>query len=465
MNKDSGIVYRGNSFSVPPPLPGFGSSNQIFITLAVILGLVLGVALAFDIKTGIGLLLGIGGLVLVCLKPVTGVYAFFLLAFWERVTILPGLTPAAGIGYLALVGFLYNVFLTHKFRIRRTGQEWAFLIFLALIVISSGYAINRARLTKRTFTLVQLMIIYYMIITLINNRERLTVFLWIILIATLVTSVASLYQYYQSGGMRVTGVGRNPNYTSATLIMGLFVAWDLFRRAKVVIVKYVVTISAVLFMAAFMLTYSRAGLLAMIAGGMYIIFYEKKKGKAFLFGIVAAVLLFIFMPQGFKDRIAGKGEASISTEGRTNEARAAFFMIRDHPVFGVGFQNYGEYYARYVTPIYSHEYRGAHNTFLQVTAELGLPGLIVFLWILYNSWRTLRKARTFPGVDEQIQYTARVISAVFVAYLVICMFTGMVTQKDLWVVLSLGTVLLRISRSGESEARVDRGIARMESRA
>jgi putative inorganic carbon (hco3(-)) transporter len=465
MKKDAGIAYRKNSSPVSRPRPGFGRSNQVFIILAVIIGIFIAVTLSMNLKAGFGVLLGIGGLILVCLKPVTGVYGFFLLAFWERVTILPGLTPAAGIGYLALVGFLYNVFVTHKIRIRRTGQEWPFLVFLGIIVISSAYALNRPLLIKRTFTLIQLMIIYYMITSLIDNRERLRTFLWIIFIATLMTSVAALFQYYQSGGIRVTGVGKNPNYTSATLIMGLLVAWDLFKKNRVIIVKYLILLSGGVFMAAFMLTYSRAGLLAMMTGIIYLLFYEKKRGKAVVFGIVGAVVLFIFMPQGFKDRIAGKGEAGLSVEGRTKEIRAALLMIKDHPFFGVGFQNYGEHYAAYVTPYYSHEYRGAHNTFLQLGAELGVPGLLVFLWILFNSWRTLGKARKRSGEeDEGINLTSRVISAVFISYLIICVFAGMVTQKDLWVVLSLGTVLMRVSRNEAGKPPPDRDIAVIESR-
>ncbi|MEA1928402.1 MAG: hypothetical protein U9N73_09360, partial [Candidatus Auribacterota bacterium] len=110
-----------------------GSNNRAFIGWAVILGLFLSFALSSNILVGIGILFALTGLILFCQKPVIGVYAFLFLSIWERVVILPEFTPAAGIGYLALVGFVYNVLITRKIQLHRTGQEWSFLFLLAVI--------------------------------------------------------------------------------------------------------------------------------------------------------------------------------------------------------------------------------------------------------------------------------------------------------------------------------------------
>ncbi len=54
-------------------------------------------------------------------------------------------------------------------------------------------------------------------------------------------------------------------------------------------------------------------------------------------------------------------------------------MIRDRPFFGQGI---GSFFWR--LPAYSHHsfYENAHNYFLQIGAELGMVGLIAFLWLL-----------------------------------------------------------------------------------
>ena len=420
--------------------------TRVFIGVAIVLGLALSLIIQLNIIAAIGILLGLAALIVFCLKPVIGVYVFFFFSIWERVTILPEFSPATGIGYLVLIAYLYNIFLSRKIKIFRIGQEWAFLAILCAIALSSIYAINREVLFGRAFTLLQLLIMYYIIVHLVNDEEKLRNFLWIILLTTVLSAGVSLFQRFQAGGMRVTGLGRNPNYTSATLILGMGVAGVLFKRARHVFLKYVIILFGGLLMMSFLFTYSRGGLLAFASGIMYVLLYQKNKGKALLVSGILLVIIYIFMPAGFKDRIAGKGEARYSSENRIEQVRAGLMMIKDHPWFGVGFINFEENYASYVTPVYSHEFRGVHNTYVQLAADLGLPGLIFFLWVFFNSWRHLREVRNSPDADEWLRYASRIISGIFIAYLVTAIFAGMVTQKDFWVVLSLGTAMAEIAR-------------------
>ncbi|MBQ6429132.1 MAG: O-antigen ligase family protein, partial [Acidaminococcaceae bacterium] len=73
-------------------------------------------------------------------------------------------------------------------------------------------------------------------------------------------------------------------------------------------------------------------------------------------------------------------------------------VVEEHPL-GIGWYNY-----RYVFPEYDFYFKNpdvimyhCHNLFLNVTAELGLPGLVLFLcgWVymLYLAVKLVRKAR------------------------------------------------------------------------
>lgn len=77
-------------------------------------------------------------------------------------------------------------------------------------------------------------------------------------------------------------------------------------------------------------------------------------------------------------------------------------IVEDHPL-GIGWYNY-----RYVFPEYDFYFKNpdvimyhCHNLFLNVAAELGIPGLILFLcawsWLLYLAVKLVKKAR-FPWV-------------------------------------------------------------------
>ncbi|MFQ5839311.1 MAG: tetratricopeptide repeat protein [Candidatus Methylomirabilales bacterium] len=76
-------------------------------------------------------------------------------------------------------------------------------------------------------------------------------------------------------------------------------------------------------------------------------------------------------------------------------------LIRDHPLLGIGAGNFGLAYAAYRP---AEEWRlsagaavmEAHNDFLHVGAEIGIFGLICFLWLLgralHLAWRSAREA-------------------------------------------------------------------------
>ena len=235
-------------------------SRIFFILLAIFSGLFLGKLLSANPVRAFGIFVALAFLIWFCRKPVAGVFMFFLFAPWERVTILPGVTPAAGIGYLAFFGFVYNALVTRRIRVRPTGQEWPFLIFLSLILLSSLQAFNTQRLIKWTLTMVQLMLAYYMIVNLIDTEKKIARFFWVILLAILTTSLAGQYQRWIGGeAMRVIGVGRNPNYTAATMGLGIFIGIALFKRVETAFGKLVLVGAEASIIMSFLYTKSRGG--------------------------------------------------------------------------------------------------------------------------------------------------------------------------------------------------------------
>ena len=84
----------------------------------------------------------------------------------------------------------------------------------------------------------------------------------------------------------------------------------------------------------------------------------------------------------FPPAVAAKlRSASESMEVRIGYWGAGLRMIADHPLLGVGLDNFADRYSEYKLPT-GREVKRAHNDYLQVAAELGVPGLIVFcaLW-------------------------------------------------------------------------------------
>ena len=83
------------------------------------------------------------------------------------------------------------------------------------------------------------------------------------------------------------------------------------------------------------------------------------------------------------------------TNNRKDYWNNAIEIIKDHVIFGVGYNAYS-LVSRDYTNAYKREYGGyPHNCYLQMTAEIGLIGLSSFFWIIFvlysNSLRNIRK--------------------------------------------------------------------------
>ena len=114
-----------------------------------------------------------------------------------------------------------------------------------------------------------------------------------------------------------------------------------------------------------------------------------------------------FLPAGVRYRLgqtlvkqpaaqesAASLENSLDPSARTRVEvwKGALWMIREHPFWGVGyslFQNKIQHYWSGQVAI------DAHNTYLLIAAEMGIPALLIFLWIVgLMSWHAFSLYRT-----------------------------------------------------------------------
>jgi len=96
----------------------------------------------------------------------------------------------------------------------------------------------------------------------------------------------------------------------------------------------------------------------------------------------------------FGDRLSA---AFINLKDRIYHWQTAINMMKDHLMFGVGIDNFGQWQRRYRS-LESIEFRGtpmsgadnAHNTFLQIGATTGLLSMLIYITIMvFIFWRSL----------------------------------------------------------------------------
>jgi O-antigen ligase len=132
-------------------------------------------------------------------------------------------------------------------------------------------------------------------------------------------------------------------------------------------------------------------------------------------------------------------------------------MVEDKPVIGVGSGNFPISSIHYllVKPgaierdefILDHP-KVAHNSYLQILAELGIVGLALFLSIIgFAIWCALKAAQWFGRAgDTQMEIVARAMVVALVGILAADFFITEQYGKQLWLLLGLGPALLGVAR-------------------
>jgi O-antigen ligase len=145
-------------------------------------------------------------------------------------------------------------------------------------------------------------------------------------------------------------------------------------------------------------TYSRGGFLSIGAVSAIWFWRSPHKLKTFAAVVIAAALVLPVLPTQFWDRmstIAAPADArDDSQQSRLHFWRVAVAMANDRPLTGVGHAAYPRAYNRYDwTGGQFMTNRAVHSAWFGVLAELGYPGLLLFLLILFGSFRACRRVR------------------------------------------------------------------------
>ena len=120
--------------------------------------------------------------------------------------------------------------------------------------------------------------------------------------------------------------------------------------------------------------------------------------------LIAAVAMALISTGYLQTVVLGKltGQEVGSRLERLNQALTGLQMFRAHPIAGVGLSQYGYYYDRYqfvsvalpIDPVLAKHI--ANNVYIELLAELGVVGLLLFVAFLIQIWRHTKAARLRP---------------------------------------------------------------------
>jgi len=253
-----------------------------------------------------------------------------------------------------------------------------------------------------------------------------------------VFALAAIWMYLTSEYGRLTGTFYWANPAAAYLIPAVVWGVDQIRRRERSRGLYGWLAATAVFLAAFLLTDSRAAsavLIVVVLLYLLLVKLNRSFWIKFVFTVVVAVGLSYGLVRvstltdqhtakvapGSRFSEAVKGESSSGSD-RLRFLSSALNMWFEHPVLGVGAGTYGDVHPSYQQRVVSAS-TSAHNVYVQVLAELGLPGAMLLagllLTLLLGSLRGLvRRPELVPvalgtlgllmhmGLDIDVRYPA-----------------------------------------------------------
>jgi putative inorganic carbon (hco3(-)) transporter len=219
------------------------------------------------------------------------------------------------------------------------------------------------------------------------------------------------------------GVFSNPNFLAYHLVVAVPLALALRELERRQVVKLLWLGAVAVLATAILLTESRGGSLGL--GGVLLLWLVRglARGRMAVGAAVAVAIALLMAPGGPWNRAETRatlaGQVDASAQGRIDAWRTAQRIVAARPLDGVGIGAFVVGYDRYA-PGDAGPARTAHNSFLMIAAEVGLPALVLFALALTLAFLALgRAARAAPAQAPLI----RAVQTSLFGF-VVCSLTG-----------------------------------------
>lgn len=188
----------------------------------------------------------------------------------------------------------------------------------------------------------------------------------------------------------------SPNYLAMSLVPSLFVGWYLLRSK---VRSMVHTISMATIVSTLYFTYSYGTWLATLLSFFIIRFLAGKPKKIFLHASVLFLFISIlFLSQYSNEKLTNvfSPQKHSSLESRLVIWKSAFYILKDHWLFGIGPGNFQEKYLEYqkfFPPYPEWAVPQPHNLYLAFWLQSGLAGFSGFLWLVTAWLKNIREQK------------------------------------------------------------------------
>lgn len=428
---------------------------------ALLAAAMIGLLLAYDPVYGIAALFAL------LYVPLALVNMPLAIAMWLPLLFLEGLPGGAMLpdaGAVVVVGAWLGVAARRdswqRLQLKRMRvQILAVVALLAWLMLTMLWARDPGRSGTLLVSWVIVAALFLVVATALSKPAHLRLIMSAFVVGA-VTSIALGFALQQAGVDAVEVEGRfqagagDPNYLGAQVVGAFALLFGLLGTARQPLERLALIGCLIPLTYGLVASQSRGALVAVVVLVVLapIIFSRHRMrvlGVTLL--AVAALAMVVTVTPSASERIFSSGDHG---SGRTDLWTVGLRIVEDHSPFGVGLDNFGLYAPEYTRQPgqlqnVNQVLKGqeAHNLYLGLLAEAGLPGLILFGAVaLISLGSGLRAARIFESLGrEQMGILSRAATLALVGMLSASFFLPNGTDKRLWILLAIAPAMLGVA--------------------
>jgi O-antigen ligase len=418
--------------------------------------------------------LGLGGLLAILYAPLLLLDLQAALAAWVVLLFLSGLPGLSGapsaVALIVLIAWLAAVRTNGRdvraMSLAHRGMLVTIVLFLGWVALSTTWATNPADALSDVQKWLIAALTFVVVTTTVRSPRGSALLAGGFIAGALAAVVAGLAltglhpavsAINSAADVRLSTGATDPNYLAATIVAALALSGGLAVWRREPWVRLLLAGAAPVLLYGLIATQSRGGLIAgatAVVMGVVLLPTQRRRILAALIPILALMALFFSLnPEAYKRITQPDGGGT----GRTELWRIAWRIAEDHPIVGIGVNNFVAREQGYVLRVGSLRYaqelvidnpKVVHNMYLQMLAETGIVGLALFLAMVGALLRaTYRAARELERAGAVAAGTfARSVLVAQLAMLTASFFLSNGPDRRYWVLFAFGPALWAVAR-------------------
>ncbi len=396
-------------------------------------------------------------------NPFWGVATYYYFSFFRPQDYYHWALAGSRLSYWIALATILSYFVNkarhgYGYTIPRTKETFLMLSFLIAVSISAYFSPIPERSWALSLTFVKITLFYFFALAMIDTEKKFKIMLWILIFSFGYYAIWVNKRFIFEGIKIIEGPGlgeaayRDRNTFALIFVVAIPICFYMRYMIQNKLVRLSVLGIVPALMHAIICTFSRGAYLGMLAVSGYSILKIKRKAVIVLAVLILIPMLMRMQGKEHRERIrtvlvTGE-ERERSAQSRIEAWKGGLRMMADHPILGVGLQNFEVFIKQYNPAAVNLV---AHNTYIQLGAETGIMTVVIYILIMFTSFLTLHKLRHMSVTNDlspNLYYYAVMLEGSLLGFFICSLFLSMEVFEPAYFLFCMVVCLKRLAEKG-----------------